>query len=113
MYTILAFDIETVPDLDAGRRLFDVSDISDTDVASLLFAKSRQKTGTDFQPLHLQKIVAISVALKHAGKIKVWTLGTEDSTEAEMIQRFFDGVERYQPTSVSYTHLTLPTIPLV
>jgi len=49
-----------------------------------------------------QKVVAISVALKHAGKIKIWTLGDEESSEAEMIQRFFDGVERYQPTLVTW-----------
>lgn len=102
MYTILAFDIETVPDLDAGRRLFAQSNLPDDDVAALLFAKSRQKSGSDFQPLHLQKIVAISVALKSNGKLKVWSLGDENANEAEVIQRFFDGVERYQPTLVTW-----------
>lgn len=102
MYTILAFDIETIPDLDSARRISGSSDIPDNDVANLMFARSRQKSGSDFQPLHLQKIVAISVALKHAGKIKVWTLGDEESTESEIIQRFFDGVERYQPTLVTW-----------
>jgi len=102
MFTVLAFDIETVPDLESGRRLMNCPDLSDNEVADLLFAKSQQKKGTDFQPLHLQKVVAISVALKHAGKIRVWTLGDEDSTEKEIIQRFFDGVERYQPTLVTW-----------
>jgi len=102
MFTILAFDIETVPDLESGRRLMNCADLSDNEVADLMFARKRQKSGTDFQPLHLQKVVAISVALKHAGKIKVWTIGDEDSSEKEIIQRFFAGVERYSPTLVTW-----------
>jgi len=102
LYTILAFDIETIPDLDSGRKLFSAPELTDDEAAHLMFARSRQKSGTDFQPLHLQKVVAISVALKHAGKIKVWTLGDENSSEADIIQRFFDGVERYQPTLVTW-----------
>nr|MBX2848789.1 hypothetical protein [Acidiferrobacterales bacterium] len=94
---VLAFDIETIPDLDSARLITGAEDLSDSEVADLMFARSRQKSGSDFQPLHLQKIVAISVALKHSGKIKVWTLGSEESSEAEIIQRFFDGIERYQP----------------
>jgi len=99
---VLAFDIETIPDIEMGRKLFPDGDMSDDDIANLLFAKSRQKSGSDFQPLHLHKVVAISVTLKQAGNIKVWSIGSEASSEKEIIQRFYDGIEKYSPTLVTW-----------
>jgi predicted PolB exonuclease-like 3'-5' exonuclease len=32
----------------------------------------------------------------------VWTLGDETSTEAEIIQRFFDGIDKYTPQIISW-----------
>ena len=32
----------------------------------------------------------------------MWTLGDEESDEAEIVQRFFDGIERYTPDLVSW-----------
>ena len=67
----------------------------------------RQKTGSDFMPLHLHRVVAISCVLRHTDKtggdqLKVWSLGERDSSEAELIQRFYDGIERYTPQLVSW-----------
>jgi predicted PolB exonuclease-like 3'-5' exonuclease len=33
---------------------------------------------------------------------KLWSLGNEDSPEAELLQRFYDGIERFSPTLVSW-----------
>ena len=52
---VLAFDIETIPDVKGGRQLFDLDDsLSDKDVAEVMFAKRREKTGNDFIATHLQ-----------------------------------------------------------
>ena len=99
---ILAFDIETIPDINAGQRLLALKNLDDAEVAEALFAHQREKTGRDFLPHHLHQIVAISVVLRQHDQIKVWSLGTEDSLESELIQRFFDGIERYCPTLVSW-----------
>jgi predicted PolB exonuclease-like 3'-5' exonuclease len=47
-------------------------------------------------------VVAISVVLRSADRFKLWSLGDADSPEEELIQRFFDGLERYSPTLVSW-----------
>lgn len=99
---ILVFDIETVPDVEGGRRLYGLSDLSDREVAELMFQKRRQEAGTDFLPLHLHRVVAISAVLRARDSLKVWSLGEPDSTEAELIGRFFDGLERFTPTLVSW-----------
>ncbi|MGB5625631.1 MAG: hypothetical protein WBM61_07870, partial [Woeseiaceae bacterium] len=88
-----SFDIETVPDVEFGRRFWDLEGVSDDDVATAMMFKRQQSAGTDFLPLHQQRIVAISVTFRTASSFKVWSLGDEDSDEAEIVQRFFDGIE--------------------
>ena len=100
---VFVFDIETIPDTETGRRLYDLADISDADVANIMFQKRRQDTGgSDFLRLHMHKVVTISAVLKSRDKVKVWSLGDPDSGEAELIQRFFDGIDRFVPTLVSW-----------
>jgi predicted PolB exonuclease-like 3'-5' exonuclease len=97
-----SFDIETVPDVEFGRRFWDLDGLPDDDVAAAMMFKQLQKTGSDFLPLHLQRIVAISITFRTADTFKVWTLGDEDSDEAEIVQRFFDGIDRFSPDLVSW-----------
>ncbi|MEA5446143.1 3'-5' exonuclease [Gammaproteobacteria bacterium AB-CW1] len=100
---ILAFDIETVPDTESGRRILDLGDLDDRDTGRAMLHRRRQETGgRDFLPLHLHKVVAISVALRQGDRFRVWTLGEEDADEAEIVARFFEGVERFQPDLVSW-----------
>ena len=58
------FDIETVPDVELGRKLFDLGDLSDEDVATAMTFKREQAVGHDFLPLHQHRIVAISVTFR-------------------------------------------------
>ena len=99
---VLVFDIETIPDLDGGRRIYDLDGLSDKDTASALLNLRRQENGTEFLRLHLHRIVAISVVLRSTQGIKVWSLGDEDSTEKELIERFYDGIDRFTPNLVSW-----------
>jgi predicted PolB exonuclease-like 3'-5' exonuclease len=52
--------------------------------------------------LHQHRVVAISVALRTGDSFRVWSLGDEDADEAELVRRFFDGIERYSPDLVSW-----------
>ncbi|MEJ2670028.1 MAG: 3'-5' exonuclease [Gammaproteobacteria bacterium] len=99
---VMVFDIETVPDVHAGARLFGLEGLPDESVAEALFFDRRQKSGQDMLPLHLQRIVAISVVLRRADTLKVWSLGEAEAGEKELIHRFFQGVERFTPTLVSW-----------
>ena len=100
---VLVFDIETVPDTQAGRQLYDLKDMPDDDVAKVMFTKQIQKSGgSDFLPLFLHRVVAISAVLRSGDNLKVWSLGASDSSEKEIITRFYDGIDRYSPTLVSW-----------
>ena len=101
---ILAFDIETIPDTDGGRKIYDLNSLSDTDVATAMFNKRREKVGNEFIATHLQKVVAISAVYRNTQKdqFSVWTLGTEESSEKEIVQNFFDGIDKHSPTLVTW-----------
>lgn len=98
----LAFDIETVPDVAGIRRLYELdASLNDDEVAEFAFQKRRAATGGDFLPLHLQRVVVISCALRDQDRFAVWSL-CEPQGEAEIIQRFFDGIEKFTPQLVSW-----------
>jgi len=101
-HNILVFDIETVPDVDAGRRLLSLTGLSDAQVVEAMKLHRYSEAGTEFQRHHLHRIVAISVVLRTAETLQVWSLGTAESDEKALVQRFFEGVERFQPTLVSW-----------
>lgn len=96
------FDIETVPDTEFGRRLYDLEGLTDEQVAQIMFTRRRQETGSEFLALHQHRIVAISVAMRSGETFKVWSLGSRDAVEAELIQRFYDGLEKFSPDLVSW-----------
>lgn len=103
MIPVLVFDIETVPDVDGIRTLLDLSpDLSAAEVAELAFEERRQKTGNDFLALHMHRIVAISCVLRDRDNFRVWSLGDPHDDEKTLIQRFFDGIEKYTPQIVSW-----------
>ena len=101
---ILAFDIETIPDVEGGRKIYELQDLNDSEVATAMFNKRREKVGNEFIATHLQKVVAISAVYRNLQKdqFSVWTLGAEDSTEKEIVQNFFDGVDKHTPTLVTW-----------
>jgi len=98
----LVFDIETVPDIEFGRRLYDLQDLDEAAVAKIMFFKRKQARGTDFLPLPQHRILVISAVLRSSDGLSIFSLGDESSSEKTIIQRFFDGLERYNPELVSW-----------
>ena len=107
----LVFDIETVPDADAGRRMFELGDdLPDEDVVRALEQLQFQKNGRTFLPHYLHRVVAISLLLSSPGdEPQLWSL---DGGEAEMLERFFHGIDKYTPQLVSWNgaHFDMPVI---
>jgi 3'-5' exonuclease len=99
---ILCFDIETVPDTDFGRRIFDLGDLDDESVAKVMRFKQLQARQTDFLPLPQHRIVVISAVLRNADGLHIFSLGEQLGSEREIVQRFFDGIERKGPDLVSW-----------
>ncbi len=99
---VLVFAIQTVPDIDGARRLYDLHGLSDDDVARAVLHKCRQLSKNESFPLHLQKIAAISAVWSSDDRFKLWSLGDEQSEEQDLLQRFYDGIDRYTPRLVTW-----------
>jgi predicted PolB exonuclease-like 3'-5' exonuclease len=98
----LVFDIETVPDVEFGRRYFGLEGLSDAEVMKAMFTLRRQDSGSDFLPHEQHRVVAISCVLRAKDVLKVWSLGDLNATEQELVERFFDGIERFTPDLISW-----------
>ena len=104
---VLVFDIETVPDIEGGQRIFDLQGLDDNSTAKAMAHLQQQKTGSSFLPLYLQRIVAISIVYRGMGDdmgnmVTVRSLGERESTEAELLALFFEEIDERTPTLVSW-----------
>lgn len=99
---VLVFDIETIPDVELGRRAFGLEGLDDAAVARAMFTLQRQRTGGEFLPHEQHRVAAISCALRSRDDLRVWSLGDESCGEAQLVERFFGGIERHVPTLVSW-----------
>ena len=103
---IFVFDIETIPDVEFGRRLYNLEGLSDKHVAYVMQTRRRQDNGTEFLSLEQQRVVAISVALRTRDTLKVWSLGDPNSSEAVTAA---DAVMRKAWETVTAALTTAPT----
>lgn len=101
---ILAFDIETVPDCEGARRVHDFDpSMSDEDVREAVLQLRRQEgDGREFLPLPLQRIVAVAVVFRTPTTLYCGALGEADTSEEDLVRRFFAGLEREVPQLVSW-----------
>ena len=100
---VLIFDIETIPDTETGKRLYELDGLTDSEIAEVMFTRRRQETGgNDFLRHHLHRVAAISVVLSTSNKLNVWSIGEVDSPEKDIVSRFFEGIEKYTPVLVSW-----------
>jgi len=103
MTPVLVFDIETIPDVAGLRRVHDAPDsVDDAGLLEWVAQQRRAQSGNDFLPLQFQRVVAIACALRDASTFRVWSLGEAGDGEADLIRRFFDGIERFTPPIVSW-----------
>src|SRR5690554_1915183 len=103
MTPILAFDVETVPDVAGIRKLHGLpAELPDHEVAEVAFQKRRTQSGNDFLPPHLQRVIVISCVLRDDEGVRIFSLGEPDAGEKDAIQRFFEGINRYVPQLISW-----------
>jgi 3'-5' exonuclease len=106
--SVLAFDIETIPDV-AGLRALRGADpaLSDAEVYGAEIAERKERGKSDFMPLHLQRVLAVSCVFRGArGSLQVRSFVDDESEgrshEAEVIQEFFNRIEQHRPQLVSW-----------
>lgn len=99
---VLCFDIETIPDTEYGRRIFGLGDLDDESVAKVMRFKQLQARQTDFLPLPQHHVIVISAVLRNSEGLHIFSLGEGQGGERQILQRFFEGIERRGPDLVSW-----------
>lgn len=110
---IFVYDIETVPDADASRRLLNAVDLDDFEareaLAEYFLSKTDGKNDFPRQPFH--QVVAISYVhlMRESGEDgseivvkRIATGGNEKSSEKEMLAGFFNIIQARAPQLVSF-----------
>ena len=103
-WPVLVFDIESIPDI-AGLRLLrdDLADWSDAQIYEAWLAERKAKGQNDFAPLHLQRVLVISVVFRNAEGLRVHSFVDRDGqSEGRVVQTFFHSIEKHQPQLVSW-----------
>jgi predicted PolB exonuclease-like 3'-5' exonuclease len=96
---VLIWDLETVPDLEAVRRVHDTPDISDEEAVELLGGKFPK------HPFHKIVCIGAIIAERIESSWKVISKGAPhigDRTEMELIAGFVDRIAQLQPTLVTF-----------
>lgn len=103
MTPTLVFDLETIPDVEGLRRLHGWgSEVPDAEVAQRAFAARKELTGSDFLPLHLQRVAVVGCVFRDDQGFRVRCLGQADDPEHVLLSGFFKTIERYTPKLVSW-----------
>ena len=103
MTPILTFDLETIPDVEGLRKLRPHwAALDDRAVAAQAMAERRERTGTDFLPLHLHRVLVIGCAFRDDSGFRVRSLGSADDPEPKLIGDFFRLIDRYTPQLIRW-----------
>lgn len=104
MFKILVFDIETIPDIDGLRKIYDLdSNAKDEEVFSLALRVRREQSLSDFFPPYLQKIVAISLLYRQEeSDLHIGTIGHISDEEPILLSKFFKKINESAPILVSW-----------
>ena len=103
MTPTLVFDLETIPDIEGLRRLNGWGeDIEDVEVVTRAFAARKEATGSDFLPLHLQKVAVVGCVFRDDQGFRVKCLGSADDPEPALLSGFFKTIEKYTPKLISW-----------
>jgi predicted PolB exonuclease-like 3'-5' exonuclease len=98
-HSVIVWDLETVPDLAAAARLFDMGDASDAEV--------REALGTGFpkHPLHKIACIGALVASRQPEGWRVDALGaphTGERSEAQLIRDFIEKIGQLRPQLITF-----------
>ena len=84
----VAIAIKTIPDIEAGRRLYKIQELSDEGVAKAMFHLHQQKSGSENLPHYLQRIIMIAVCSKVEGELKTQILSVQDLSEKVLLENY-------------------------
>lgn len=103
-WPVLVFDIESIPDVAGLRALRGApAEATDEQIYAAWLAERKDKGQSDFMPLHLQRVLCISVVFRNSEGLRIHSfVDRDDQSEGKVVQTFFHAVEKHTPQLVSW-----------
>ena len=107
MANYMAFDLETIPDVEFGRRYLELGpDLTDREVANAMRDRRRQERdgASDFLKHAQHAVACISGVFRDGEKdtLSVFSLYQPARTEEAIVRKFFEGIDTKKPTLISW-----------
>jgi 3'-5' exonuclease len=103
-WPVMVFDIESIPDVQGLRALGAYpAELSDAQVHAQWVQERKAQNKSDFLPLHLQRILCISVVFRNTEGLRIHSFVDRDNaSEGKIIQQFFNSLDKHIPQLVSW-----------
>ncbi len=98
--TTIIFDIETIPDISSGKKIF--NEENNKNEEEIMQKMINIKPNSKIIPHYLQKIILISLLIVNKNELKIISIGNFEIEEKEIIELFFEYLNKYLPTLVSW-----------
>jgi len=101
--SILYLDIATIPDFELGARLYKLHDLSEKDIARVMFTKNREKGGnSEALSQNLLQLAAISLLLQDDDGISLQTSDGSQADELQHLQFLASIIDQHKPEIVTW-----------
>lgn len=87
---VVALRLRTAPDLAAGRRLLNLTDLEDRDVLKAMEHVQRQRHGERDFGFALRRVVALSLVLGDDDGLQLLSMNADTHSEHDMLSAFFE-----------------------
>lgn len=106
----VAIAIKTIPDIEAGKRLYAIQNLSDAGVAKAMLHLQQQKSGSENLPHYLQKLIMIAICYQKDGDIQTKILSGENLTEKALLEEYASLVVGKQQLTWRGTQFEFPVL---
>lgn len=106
----IAVAIKTIPDIEAGKRLYKINNLSNDGVAKAMFHLQQQKADSEILPHYLQQIITIAICYEEDGKIQTDILGDSDVSEKALLEQYVSLVKGKQQVTWNGTDFEFPIL---
>lgn len=82
----IIIDIETIPDLEYGKEHMNLNGLADEDIIRAMTFRFLQQSGSEFPPLNMHKVIAISLLKVSGEETMMKTFSIDDQSEDEILR---------------------------
>lgn len=97
---LFALNLNTIPDVVGGRRLYSLEGLGDKEVAEVMLHRQRQQR-LSVLPLHQRRVASVSGVLRTKNGVELYRSSMQGS-EVDVVSELFNTLETQEPALISW-----------